>query len=168
MVGHEVRVGSARLFVHRKTVPCRYREAQCKRPGLMNALWDVCGVNCEILHGGRVRVGDIVAVVPNTHQPKRANPGHKPPAFFVQPSKRTAEQAKAMVIPASVAARMCLVDPAGWQRLEDAYNSAGVRFWSPRAYRAGLLARRARATLVVAMLALLFGVIRTRFVRTDT
>ena len=31
MVGHEVAVGSARLFVHRLTVPCRYRQAQCKR-----------------------------------------------------------------------------------------------------------------------------------------
>ena len=40
MVGHEVQIGSCRLFVHRRTVPCKYREAQCKRPGLMNRLWD--------------------------------------------------------------------------------------------------------------------------------
>ena len=43
MVGHEVQIGACRLFVHRRTVPCKYREAQCKRPGLMNRLWDVCG-----------------------------------------------------------------------------------------------------------------------------
>ena len=71
MVGHEVRVGATRLFVHRRTVPCKYREAQCKRPGLMNRLWDVCGVNCEILKGGAVSVGDEVEVIPGTHQPAR-------------------------------------------------------------------------------------------------
>merc|ERR1719161_655543 len=73
MVGHEVKVGAAgaRLFVHRRCVPCKYREAQCKRPGLMNKLWDVCGVNCEVLQGGEVRVGDAVSVVPGTYDPKR-------------------------------------------------------------------------------------------------
>ena len=81
MVGHEVAIGGragVRLFVHRRTVPCKYREAQCKRPGLMNHLWDVCGVNCEILEGGLIRVGDVLSVIPGTHQPKRANPGQKP------------------------------------------------------------------------------------------
>eukprot|EP00316_Scyphosphaera_apsteinii_P012635 CAMPEP_0119319696 /NCGR_PEP_ID=MMETSP1333-20130426/50092_1 /TAXON_ID=418940 /ORGANISM="Scyphosphaera apsteinii, Strain RCC1455" /LENGTH=219 /DNA_ID=CAMNT_0007326169 /DNA_START=1 /DNA_END=657 /DNA_ORIENTATION=+ len=116
MVGHEVQVGpEARLFVHRRTVPCKYREAQTKRPMLMNKLWDVCGVNCEILTGGVVSVGDSVAVIPNTHQPKRANPGMKPPAFFIKPSERTAEQQKSMTIPPIVAAIMCLVDPVGFQ-----------------------------------------------------
>lgn len=39
MVGHEVRIGErCRVFVHRRTVPCKYREAQCQRPGLRNKL----------------------------------------------------------------------------------------------------------------------------------
>ena len=150
MVGHEVMVGTAgvRLFVHRRTVPCKYREAQTKRPRLMNALWDVCGINCEILKGGLVRVGDSVTLIPNTYQPKRANPGQKPPGFFVKPSERTSEQHKSMVIPPLIAAIMCLVDPLGFQRVEDGYNSAGQRFWSPKAYQAGMLAKKLRAPLV--------------------
>ena len=150
MVGHEVMVGTAgaRLFVHRRTVPCKYREAQTKRPSLMNKLWEVCGVNCEILTGGLVRVGDSVTLIPNTYQPKRANPGQKPPGFFVKPSERTSEQHKSMVIPPLIAAIMCLVDPLGFQRVEDGYNSAGQRFWSPKAYQAGMLAKKLRAPLV--------------------
>jgi len=151
MVGHEVKVGPARLFVHRLTVPCKYREAQTRRPGLMDALWDVCGVNCEVLEGGDVRVGDKVALVPNSHQPKRANPGFKPPGFFVRPRERTAAQAKAMIIPPHVAAIMSLVDPAGFQRVEDGYASVGQHFWSPRAYRAGQWARRLRGPLLLAL-----------------
>ena len=36
MVGHEVQIGLP-LFAP-PTAPCKYREAQCKRPGLMNRL----------------------------------------------------------------------------------------------------------------------------------
>ena len=121
MVGHEVAVGSARLFVHRLTVPCRYRQAQCKRPTLLEHLWDVCGVNCEIIQGGTVRVGDTVSVVPNTYQPKRATAGHKPEGFFIKPSKRTAAMVRKMPIPVLTAMRMALIDPVGFQRAEDGY-----------------------------------------------
>lgn len=163
IIGHEVAVGTAgvRLFLHRRTVPCKYREAQTKRAGLMNKLWDVCGVNCEILQGGAIRVGDTVAVVPNSHQPKRCNPGTKPPAFFIKPSDRTAEQAKSLVIPPFVATIMCLVDPEGFQRVEDGYGSVGCGFWSPKAYQAGMLAKKLRApllaTLSMALLAIAVG-----------
>ena len=164
MVGHEVKVGTARLFVHRRTVPCKYREAQTERPGLMNKLWCVCGVNCEVLEGGEVKVGDSVALIPNTHQPKRANPGFKPAGFFVQPSKRTSEQAASMVIPTPVAAIMCLVDPAGFQRVEDGYTSAGQHFWSPKAYKVGMRVKQLRAPLLaavaMALLAVMFSVAR--------
>jgi hypothetical protein len=116
MVRHEVLVGpTVRLFVHRRTVPCKYHEAQCKHAGLMNNLWDACGVNCKILRSVTVSVGDVVGVVLGTHRPKCADPGHKPPAFFVRPSECTAEQARGMTIPPAVAAVMCLVDPAGFQ-----------------------------------------------------
>jgi hypothetical protein len=159
MIGHEVTVGSSvRLFAHRRTVPCRYREGQTKRPGLMNKLWDVCGVNCEILQGGEIRVGDAVAVVRDTHQPQRVDPGQKPPGFFVRPSERSAEQAKSMIIPAHVAAAMCLADPIGFQRVEDGYQSAGQHFWTPKAYRAAMRARTQR-TVKTTLLAVAAGVV---------
>mmetsp|Transcript_105827 Transcript_105827/g.294538 ORF Transcript_105827/g.294538 Transcript_105827/m.294538 type:complete len:266 (+) Transcript_105827:55-852(+) len=150
MVGHEVKVGNVCLFVHRRCVPCKYREAQTNRPGLMNKLWDVCGVNCEVLDSGEVHVGDAVAVLPNTHQLKRANPGFKPAGFFTRPADRSMAEHRSMIIPPLVAAVMCLVDPEGFQRVEDGYNSAGQHFWSPQAYRAGVLAKKLRAPVAVA------------------
>lgn len=158
MVGHEVAVGSARLFVHRLTVPCRYREAQCKRPKLMEHLWLDLGVNCEIIQGGTVRVGDTVSVVPNTYQPKRATAGHKPEGFFIRPSQRTAEMVKKMPIPVLAAMRMALIDPVGFQRAEDGYTSVGCTFFSPKAYRAGALVIKWRTPVLVAVLALLWSV----------
>jgi MOSC domain-containing protein YiiM len=166
MVGREVSVGPAvRLFVHRRTVPCKYREAGCKRAGLMNNLWDACGVNCEILTPGAVSVGDEVGVVADTHQPRRANPGHKPPAFFVRPSERTAEQARSMMIPPAIAAIMCLVDPAGFKLVEEGYNSVGQHFWSRRANAAGALAAALRAPLLFAAAAMLVAVVTTKIPR---
>ena len=106
-------------------------------------------MNCEILEGGAIRVGDSVAVLPNTHQPKRANPGQKPPAFFIRPADRTVEQHKSMVIPPFVAFVMCLIDPVGFQRLEDGYGSVGQHFWSPKAYAAGMRAKQLRVPLLV-------------------
>ena len=139
--------------MHRRTVPCKYREAQCKRPGLMNRLWDFCGVNCEILKGGTVCVGDEVAVIPGTHQPKRVNPGTKPPGFFVRPKDRTHEEHASMIIPPAVAFGMSLMDPAGFERIESGYRSVGVNFWTPQAYRAGQFAKKLRAPLLVAVAA---------------
>ena len=158
MVGHEVAVGSARLFVHRLTVPCRYRQAQCKRPTLLEHLWDVCGVNCEIIQGGAVRVGDTLAVVPGSYQPKRATAGHKPEGFFIRPSQRTAEMIRKMPIPVLVAMRMALIDPIGFQRAEDGYTSVGCTFFPPKAYRAGALVIKWRNPVLVAVLALLWSV----------
>jgi len=161
MVGHEVRVGNndTRLFIHRRTVPCKYRELHTKRPGLMNNLWDVCGVNCEILTGGTIGVGDSIAVIPNTYQPQRVNPGSKPPAFFIKPSDRTAEHHKSMMVPPIVAAIMCLIDPVGFQRVEDGYNSVGTQFWSSKAYRAGMTAKNLRAPLIIASVAIVMAII---------
>lgn len=147
MVGHEVSVGSCRVFVHRRSVPCRYREAHCGRGGMMDKLWDVCGVNCEILVGGDVHVGDAVSVVPGSHQPERCNPGRKPPGFFVRPSDRTLEQRRAMAIPPFVAAVMCAIDPEGFERIERAYAFVGLRFWSAEAYAAGACVKRLRGPL---------------------
>jgi hypothetical protein len=163
-VGREVMVGSeVRLFVHRRTVPCKKSEAQCERPGLVNNLWDDCGVNCEVLTHGTIRVGDTVRMLTTTgdddRRLRRADPSHKPPAFFVRPSDRTAEQARGMIIPPRVAACMCLIDPEGFVRVERGYNSVGQRFWSTRAYRAGMFARALRAPLMIAILAILVAVV---------
>jgi hypothetical protein len=150
MIGHEVKIGAnCRLFIHRKCVPCKYREAQTGRTGLMNKLWDVCGVNCEILEGGVIHVGDAVDVIPNTHQPNRVNPGHKPPPFFIKPSERTPEQVKQMVIPPLIAGIMCFVDPAGFMRLESGYGSVGLKFWSSEAYAVGMAVKKVRTPLLI-------------------
>lgn len=118
-------------------------------------------MNCEILEDGNVHVGDDVAIVPNTYQPKRSNPGTKPSAFFIRPADRTAEQAKTMIIPPVVAFIMCLVDPIGFQRVEDGYKSAGQHFWSPKAYRAGMYAKTLRSPLIAAVaVAALAGITR--------
>jgi len=144
MVGHEVVVGaSVRLFVHRRTVPCKYREAQSKRTGMMDKLWDVCGVNCEILCGGDVRIGDSVALVPDTYQPTRINIGHKPPHFFVRPSERTLAQVREMAIPSLAIKALVAVDPRGSRRLQDAYASAGVYFFPQQEYDAAVRFRAA-------------------------
>jgi hypothetical protein len=159
----------ARLFVHRRTVPCKKTEAGCERSGMMNKLWDDCGVNCEVLASGTIRLGDEVRVVAENddgdddprrrrrrrqQRRRRANPGQKPPAFFVRPSDRTAEQARGMIIPPHVAAIMCMIDPSGFVRVEHGYNSVGQRFFSTRAYRAGMLVRALRVPLLIAMAAI--------------
>ncbi len=173
MVGREVTIGPSdvRLFVHRRTVPCKKTEAGCARPGLVNNLWDDCGVNCEVLTSGTIRVGDEVRVATTTnedddrdpqsrpHIRRRASPGHKPPAFFVKPSDRTAEQVRGMIIPPLIAACMCMIDPAGFVRVERGYNSVGQRFWSPRAYGAGMLVRTLRAPLLIAIAAILVALV---------
>jgi MOSC domain-containing protein YiiM len=166
MIGHEVTVGAGgvRLFVHRSCVPCKLREAQTQRPGLMLELWDVCGVNCEVVQGGVVRVGDSVAVIPGTHQPQRVNRGSKPPAFFIKPSERSAEQAKAMVMSPRAVAIRCFVDPAGFQRLADAYGSFGMPICSTKSFEAAMCAKTLRtpllATAGVALLAIAVGAAR--------
>lgn len=145
MVGHEVMLGNTcRLFVHRRTVPCKYREAQCQRPGLMNAMWDACGVSCEILVGGTISVGDVVTVVPHSHQPRRTRVGLKDPGFFVRPADRSAALVKAAIIPPFLTAVAAFLDPEGFHRVQVAYNSAGQHFWSPKSYELGLWVKKVR------------------------
>ena len=173
MIGHEVKIGKhCRVFVHRRCVPCRYREAACKRPGLMNNLWGVCGVNCEVLSPPiddnesamvyEINVGDAVSIIPNTHQPERIDVGRKAPGWFIRPVDRTTEDIKKMTTPPFIAGIASLIDPEGFQRVESAYNSVGQRFWSPDAYAMGLLGKSVRIplllTIFVALLSIGFGV----------
>jgi len=169
MIGHEVRIGErCRVFVHRRCVPCKYREAACKRPGLMNNLWGVSGVNCEVLPplldetkegtAGEIKVGDAVAIIPNTHQLERIDIGRKPPGFFIRPADRTTADVQKMAMPPLIAGIVSLIDPEGFQRVENAYNSVGQCFWSPKAYAMGLLFKSIRipflATVSVALLSI--------------
>lgn len=173
MIGHEVKIGkNCRVFVHRRCVPCKYREAACRRPGLMNNLWGVSGVNCEVLPPltgdneramiCQVSVGDAVSIIPNTHQPERINVGRKPPGFFIRPADRTTEDHKKMTTPPFIALIASLIDPEGFQRVENAYNSVGQRFWSADAYGIGLLGKSIRIplllTVTVALVSIGIGV----------
>jgi hypothetical protein len=132
MVGHTIKLGNSSLFVHRRNVPCKYREAQCKRPGLMNNTWGSCGINCEILphnndndniqattNKGEIRVGDTISIVPDSYEPERINFGRKPPSFFIRPADKSLKDAKEGIIPVKIAILFCLIDPVGFQRLED-------------------------------------------------
>mmetsp|Transcript_23031 Transcript_23031/g.41590 ORF Transcript_23031/g.41590 Transcript_23031/m.41590 type:complete len:263 (+) Transcript_23031:58-846(+) len=149
LVGHEVLVGKCcRIFVHRLCVPCKYNESLNKRPCLMEKLWDVSGINCEVLLGGEVSVGDSLSVVPDSHQPERIKHG-KPDAFFVQPSKRTAEQRQALAMTSEKSAQFFAKDGPGSERLELAYRSAGVRFFASEALETYQKSRRARSLFLI-------------------
>lgn len=142
MVGHEVQLGPlVRLFVHRRTVPCKYREAQARCANFMNHFWQACGVSCEILQGGSIQVGDTMAVVPHSHHPERCSVGLKPPGFFKKPADRSLADVKGAIIPVPLAICFSLLDPLGFERVETGYNSVGQQFFSPRAYRVGIFVK---------------------------
>merc|ERR1719343_414108 len=116
LVGHELTLGkNCRVFVHRKCVPCRYNEGKNQVRGLMDKLWHVCGVNCEILVGGELCAGDSVAAVPGSCNPSRIDIGKKPPAFFIRPSERTSEQVKDMTMNEKRAKAFVAIDRVGAQ-----------------------------------------------------
>jgi len=63
------------VLVHRLCVPCMYNERLNDAPGLMEASWEAGGVNCEILEGGELAVGDTVEVEPGSFRDGRADDG---------------------------------------------------------------------------------------------
>ncbi len=63
LVGRDLMVGEVRLHAHRINQPCKYLENLLKRPGLYEAMWDRGGINCEILTGGTIRVGDLLNAI---------------------------------------------------------------------------------------------------------
>eukprot|EP00413_Alexandrium_margalefii_P046220 CAMPEP_0204584800 /NCGR_PEP_ID=MMETSP0661-20131031/46547_1 /ASSEMBLY_ACC=CAM_ASM_000606 /TAXON_ID=109239 /ORGANISM="Alexandrium margalefi, Strain AMGDE01CS-322" /LENGTH=273 /DNA_ID=CAMNT_0051594285 /DNA_START=58 /DNA_END=879 /DNA_ORIENTATION=+ len=129
-VGHTVELGSeCAVFVHRNCVPCKYNEARNAAPGLMEALWDASGVNCQVVRGGTLRCGDECRVMP-AHEPERVDTGGKPADFFVRPGLRTsASLAATRRGLAALSKSLSAVDRAGVERVEAAYNSVGLRFW---------------------------------------
>jgi MOSC domain-containing protein YiiM len=60
LVGRRFRVGSALLYGARLNVPCKYLE-QITGKAVYAPLIHRSGLNCEIIEGGVIRLGDIVA-----------------------------------------------------------------------------------------------------------
>ena len=60
LVGREFRVGDVVLYGGRLNVPCKYLDKLLERP-LYNHLLNRSGLNCRILKGGVIRVGDAIA-----------------------------------------------------------------------------------------------------------
>jgi MOSC domain-containing protein YiiM len=63
LVGAEFTVGSARLRGIKLCEPCTHLERLVGQP-IRNSLLHRAGLNCEILEGGTVRVGDAVSTQP--------------------------------------------------------------------------------------------------------
>lgn len=85
LVGRHFSLGTAKLFSHRLTVPCKPLEKRLKVPGLMERLWDRAGISCEVLESGTVQVGDALEV----GQEERSRIDTlMTPDKFVRPSER--------------------------------------------------------------------------------
>jgi len=63
LVGQCIRIGDVLLQIHRETTPCSRMDEIL--PGLCDVLRDNCrgGVCGEVLHAGRLQVGDVVCRV---------------------------------------------------------------------------------------------------------
>jgi len=119
-IGAVVRVGDeCEVFVHRLCVPCLYNERLNRAPGLMEAVWEAGGVNCEILRGGVVRVGDRVAVVPGSRDASRVDDGGKKAAFYKRPSLRTEDERRSLAAAPNP-------EKPGMERIMSAYASVGA------------------------------------------
>eukprot|EP00933_Yihiella_yeosuensis_P080410 TRINITY_DN93814_c0_g1_i1.p1 TRINITY_DN93814_c0_g1~~TRINITY_DN93814_c0_g1_i1.p1 ORF type:complete len:270 (-),score=41.37 TRINITY_DN93814_c0_g1_i1:261-1070(-) len=142
-IGHQVTIGkSCRVFVHRLCVPCKYNESKNNRPGLMDKLWHVTGINCEVLVSGEVCLGDKVSVVPDSHEPSRINTAGKTEAFFTQPSKRTMEQHKELQMTPEKATKLLKSNQQAAERIEIAFRSAGVHYMPEAVWKAHLRQKR--------------------------
>ena len=164
-VGREVALGDeVRVFVHRHCVPCMYNERKNGAAGMMEAAWDASGISCEVIAGGRLRVGDRVEVLSKPKDKARIDAGTQPAGYYTPPSRRSAatvrRAAKQM---AEARAALEPLDGEGVARVERAYNSVGLSFWPRRTTAAAAPQRDWIAILiyvaaaVVAAVALLGG-----------
>lgn len=127
-VGSTLYLGESELFVHRRCVPCMYNERTNAAEGLMCALWDAAGVNCEIVSGGTLRVGDALSF--GESDASRVNDGGKPVAFFKHPKKRNREEAMACLPSREMAIELVARDPVGAWRAQKAYERVGLSFFA--------------------------------------
>jgi len=63
LIGKRFALGDATLEGVRVCTACRYLERQLDRPDIVGALEGRSGLRARIVAGGRVRVGDTVAVI---------------------------------------------------------------------------------------------------------
>lgn len=64
LVGRRFRVGTVLLLGARLNVPCKYLEQVTGKP-VYAPLINRSGLNCEILEGGTVRIGDVLRAEPH-------------------------------------------------------------------------------------------------------
>mmetsp|Transcript_45104 Transcript_45104/g.109133 ORF Transcript_45104/g.109133 Transcript_45104/m.109133 type:complete len:240 (+) Transcript_45104:364-1083(+) len=128
-IGHVIQLGdSCRVLVHRNCVPCIYNERRNNIPGLMDAIWDVAGVSCEVLVGGKIQTGDNIQVL--WDEKREIDGGLKSSGFYVRPKERTAQMVKESLAAKREAKQALLqIDPVGVRRAESSYNSVGIKFW---------------------------------------
>ena len=166
-VGRTIALGQeCVVFVHRSCVPCMYNERKVERAGLMEALWDCCGVSCEVVEGGLLRRGDRV-VVGDMVDAERVDAGlaERQAGFLVRPSQRTLAMSRGLRDARSaVLSRLLKVDPGGVVRGIESYHTVGLQlFPKPKRFRRGE-AVQARFGLMVAifvgLLAVLTGSMR--------
>lgn len=132
-IGRVVQLGdSCRVMVHRNCIPCMYNERKNNIPGLMEAIWDVAGVSCEVVAGGRIRVGHKIRIL--WDETREIDGGLKPSGFYVRPKERTAQMVKESLVEKREA-KLTLqkIDPEGVQRAESSYNLVGLKFWPTEA-----------------------------------
>jgi len=135
-IGKVLALGStARVFIHRNCVPCMYNEKRNQCPGMMEALWDVAGVNCEVLVGGEIAVGDVVRFLdPNEYPGHLPLPedGHKPASFYIRPSQRTLAMVKeGLEEKRQSKVTLTELDPQGVARAEACFAAVGLSFFPP-------------------------------------
>jgi hypothetical protein len=117
-----------RVFVHRNCVPCMYNERKNQIPGLMNCLWETGGVSCEVIQGGMVSIGDSVTILHETDG-RIVNDGGKSKSFYVRPKDRSAEMVKELLEEKKMTkGRLTKTDPEGLLRLQQSYESVGLKF----------------------------------------
>jgi len=63
LVGQTLRIGEVTLHAIKTAPPCAYLE-KLTRPGVRSALENRGGLRAEIVHGGTLRIGDEITVVP--------------------------------------------------------------------------------------------------------
>lgn len=128
-IGHVVQLGdSCRVMVHRNCIPCMYNERKNRIPGLMEAIWDVAGVSCEVLVGGCMQVGDKIQIL--WDETREIDGGLQPSGFYVRPKERTAQMVKESLAAKREGKEALLkIDPEGVERVESSYNSVGLKFW---------------------------------------
>ena len=122
--------GTARVFVHRNCVPCMYNERLNKSKGLMNKLWYVGGISCQVISSGTIKVGDSIRIVEDTLKLYKIDIGTKPDGFFIHPKEKTTKmiqdgiEKKKQKYP-----KLLQIDPEGVKRLQKSYNSVGIDYF---------------------------------------